>query len=85
MQNEEIRENNKPNVTIGFFLNIAVETHLLLIGVIYGSNSCPVRIRDIEKMISGTSPVGLMFANKPKAIIVQACQGTGRLTGECAQ
>lgn len=39
-------------------------------GVVYGSNSVPVKIEDIEKLILTDRLIG-----KPKILIVQACQG----------
>lgn len=39
-------------------------------GVVYGANSVPVRIEDIEKIIISDRLIG-----KPKILIVQACQG----------
>lgn len=39
-------------------------------GIVYGANSVPVKIEDIEKLIISDRLVG-----KPKILIVQACQG----------
>lgn len=39
-------------------------------GVVYGANSVPVKIEDIEKLIISDRLIG-----KPKILIVQACQG----------
>lgn len=39
-------------------------------GIVYGSNSIPVKIEDIEKLIISERLIG-----KPKILIVQACQG----------
>lgn len=39
-------------------------------GIVYGANSVPVRIEDIEKLIISDRLIG-----KPKILIVQACQG----------
>lgn len=39
-------------------------------GVVYGANSVPVKIEDIENLIASDRLIG-----KPKILIVQACQG----------
>lgn len=39
-------------------------------GIVYGANSVPVKIEDIEKLIISDRLIG-----KPKILIVQACQG----------
>lgn len=39
-------------------------------GIVYGANSVPVKIEDIEKLIISERLIG-----KPKILIVQACQG----------
>lgn len=39
-------------------------------GIVYGSNSVPVKIEDIEKLIISDRLIG-----KPKILVVQACQG----------
>lgn len=39
-------------------------------GIVYGANSVPVKIEDIEKLIVSDRLIG-----KPKILVVQACQG----------
>lgn len=39
-------------------------------GIVYGANSIPIKIEDIEKVIISDRLIG-----KPKILIVQACQG----------
>lgn len=48
----------------------------------YASNSIPVKIQNIQNVISGPTPVEDLLANIPKVIIIEACQGRNPLFGK---
>jgi hypothetical protein len=51
---------------------------MVITGAIYGSNSIPVYVEDLERMMKEC----VKLRGKPKILIIQACQGQIHEDGE---
>jgi hypothetical protein len=51
-----------------------LKNNFSLVGVVYGVNSCQVKITKIQDMLCSTKRTKLL--GKPKVLILQSCQGT---------
>lgn len=57
---------------------IALLQSLDSLDVVYGANSCKIRISEIQETMCKTNPV---LKGKPKVLILQCCQGSKCQTG----
>lgn len=61
------------------FVNIINCYLMYCTDAVYGSNSIPLPVEEIERNLQGLYCPNLI--NKPKLILIQACQGTTRQKG----